>query len=83
MRNDLASLAVPLPRGAFLRIEPAPGSRLECVRGHLWLTMDHDRRDVLLGAGEGFTLDRDAPALVGAMADSALIVLPREAPWAG
>ena len=78
---EVASMSMELPGPPHL--PAARGNRVECLRGRLWLTVEHDRRDILLGAGEGFTLDADAPVLLGAMADSNFIVLPGVTPWAG
>jgi hypothetical protein len=43
------------------------GQRIECVEGHVWVTQDRDLRDIVLGAGEGFTFDRSGPVLVYAL----------------
>jgi hypothetical protein len=75
MDTDLLHSASFVARGRMLRLPPSPGQRVECLRGMLWLTIDRDPRDILLGPGEGFTFDRDAPSLVSAFEDSALVVL--------
>jgi DUF2917 family protein len=43
------------------RLRDACDSRLEVTQGFVWVTVDGDRNDVVLGAGESFLIDsRDA-----------------------
>lgn len=42
-----------------LRLNAARGTRLRAVRGTLWITIDDDPRDIVLGPGEGFVVDSD------------------------
>jgi hypothetical protein len=58
--------AVPLDRGDLLGVRGGRGALLCIQRGIAWLTQDHDARDVLIGAGECFRIDRDGLALVQA-----------------
>jgi hypothetical protein len=46
--------------------------RVSCLRGCLWLTLDHDRRDIVLEAGEGCTVPAGARCLVCALEASDL-----------
>lgn len=48
------------------------GRRLTVVEGRLWLTLDHDLRDIFLGAGDSFTVDRDGVTLLHALAPTRL-----------
>jgi DUF2917 family protein len=67
---------------AELRLEPhqvvglldAEGARVQCRSGRLWITQDRDGRDLLVAAGNAFTLDRPGLALIHALerADVAL-----------
>lgn len=67
---------------AELRLEPhqviglrdADGTRVQVRRGRLWITQDRDGRDLLVAAGNAFTLDRPGLALLHALepADVAL-----------
>jgi hypothetical protein len=43
------------------------GVTVECASGQVWITMDHDPRDVLLEPGQTFTLDRDERTLIMAL----------------
>jgi hypothetical protein len=67
---------------AELRLEPhqvvglrdAEGTRVQVRRGRVWITQDRDGRDLLVAAGNAFTLDRPGLALLHALerADVAL-----------
>ncbi len=61
-----------LPRHAARRLGAA--GRVECLAGRLWLTIDHDRRDIVLDAGEAFAPDRPGALLVSALVPSAFRV---------
>lgn len=49
-----------------LRLADAAGVQVVARSGTLWVTQDHDRRDVILRAGESFTLDGKGHAIVQA-----------------
>jgi hypothetical protein len=68
----------------IMRFDGATGTDIVCLRGELWLTQDGDPRDVVLAAGEHFTLDCEGVALVSALRPSSVCVeVPVEAaqPW--
>jgi hypothetical protein len=43
------------------------GRRVRCLEGRVWITLDGDPRDVFLGPGESFVVDRGGVTLVHAM----------------
>jgi len=57
-----------------LRIYDPEGTRVECVRGALWITQDRDREDHFLSAGDALTLDRPGLALIHAIEPAALVL---------
>jgi hypothetical protein len=59
-----------IARQRILRVPAALGQRIECLEGCVWVTMDHDRRDVIIEAGQFFTADRRQRVLVHALAPS-------------
>lgn len=67
-----------LPRHVSLALRDRAGDRIECVAGVLWITQDHDPRDIVLTAGRSFRLDRGGRAVVYAL-DDARLVLHRRA----
>jgi hypothetical protein len=60
-----------------VRIAAASGRRVECLRVGLWLRIDSDRRDIVLGAGDGFSVDRRDDVLIMAFENSEFLVLDR------
>lgn len=40
-----------------LRLQRAQGTRLRAVQGTVWITIDNDRRDIVLNAGDTFVVD--------------------------
>ncbi len=70
MNNDLNQAASVLNRGQLQRIEDGQGSRVLCISGCLWLTQQGSSRDVVLNAGDEFTLSRDGTTIVMALSDS-------------
>jgi len=58
---------VNLPRKATLGIEDGRGMRVGVTAGRVWLTQHGDVRDVVLGPGERFVIDRAGRTLVQAL----------------
>jgi hypothetical protein len=65
---------VALGRGEVLGIRNARGALVFVESGSAWITQDHDRRDVVVTAGDWFRLDRDGTALVQAI-DTATVTV--------
>ena len=61
-----------LRRSGVLRIEDGRGMLVYLWSGSAWLTQDGDRRDVMLGAGSWFRIDRGGVTLLYALADCQL-----------
>ena len=61
--NDLNLASTSLRKGEALHLQHALGQRIEALGGRVWITMDGDLRDVVLDAGEGFTVDRSTDGL--------------------
>jgi hypothetical protein len=58
----------------IMRLDDATGTEIVCLRGEIWLTQDGDLRDVVLSAGDRFTLDSNGVALVSALRASSVCV---------
>ena len=65
-----------IARQRTLRVPAALGQRIECLEGCIWVTMDHDLRDVIIAAGQCFTADRRQRVLVHGLAPSRVRLIP-------
>ncbi len=75
MNTDLLHAAHVLAKGSLFRIRDGQGRRVECLAGCMWLTQERDVRDIILEAGDGFTIDRAGDTVLSALADSRFVVL--------
>ena len=80
MRND-APGRVAMLRQTLLEL-PRGELTVRCASGSLWLTLDHDPRDIVLEAGERVALDGRRRALAYALEDAVLEVARGSAPAA-
>ena len=55
------------------RLTDACDSRLEVTQGFVWLTVEGDRNDVVLGAGESFLIDSRDSVTVSAIRGAAAL----------
>lgn len=62
--------AVRLDKRATFEIADASGVHVACSEGALWLTLDHDTRDIILAPGESFITTEHRRALVYALQPS-------------
>jgi hypothetical protein len=60
-----ARLPVSAGQGALLR--SALNARLTAVSGVAWITLDGDRRDIVLEPGQSFVVDSDRPVMIYAL----------------
>jgi hypothetical protein len=58
-----------------LDIHDGEGLLVKCLRGVLWITQSNDTDDIIVHAGQSFTLDRPGLALVSAPIGPADIVV--------
>ena len=64
----------PLEARRVERLGCLPGSRIACLCGTAWLTLDGDPRDIVLRAGESFLVDAEAPVMACALGDERAVV---------
>lgn len=74
MDHDQPRLRIELLAGQLLSLDHYRKTRVECVRGQLWVTEATDTRDALLKSGESFVANADGLVLVEALRDSVLCV---------
>lgn len=75
MNTDLKLPAIALRHGQTHRIDAGRGLRVLCLTGTLWLTQDHDLRDIVLEAGDGATIERDGLSILTALDDAQFVLL--------
>ena len=62
-----------LDKDQMARLARACDTRLECVDGVAWITVDGDRRDIVLSRGESFVVESGADVIVYALQGPAAI----------
>jgi hypothetical protein len=80
MHTGSSRYQVVLEHQGLFDIADASGVSLRCDSGNLWITLDNDPRDIVLGAGEVFTTDEHRRALVYALGASALTLEAKAKP---
>jgi hypothetical protein len=63
-------LSLSLPNKAIFTLPDAHDVDIECHSGTVWITLDHDPRDIVLERGERFRSDAHRRALVAALEPS-------------
>jgi len=88
MTTRFADGPVRLSTGELLDINDGEGFVIKCLEGAVWITQSNDPRDIVLGPGESFVLDKPGLALVCAAAGPAMVaveaslqLLPWARPW--
>ncbi len=64
-----------LASGEHVKMDGARGTTLRVTRGTLWLTQERDVRDIVLSAGDSFTIDRGGLTLIEAQGNATVCVL--------
>lgn len=72
---DRLSKALDLSRGDLLALDDARGTTLRVSRGTVWITQEKELRDVVLGAGDTWMVERNGLTLVEAHAATSLAVV--------
>jgi hypothetical protein len=82
--NEMTHTNSALARGRLMSIPDGREKVIYVWRGLVWVTQQGDERDVLLGPGEWFQLDREGTAIVQALERSSLTLTAfRDEPPAG
>jgi hypothetical protein len=68
-----------LARRELVTLADARDQVLTCDSGELWITVDGDRRDIILGPGESYRIERAAPVVVSATRAATLTVAHTQA----
>ena len=76
MKIKLSQSEFCLLRSQTLSLDDGAGVRIEAQAGTVWVTQDHDLRDVVLQKGQTVTLDGNGPAIVQAFEASRIRLSP-------
>ena len=80
MNTPAPSTRLLLQRGQTSRLPDARAAHLCSASGTLWITIDHDRRDIVLEPGQGFTVPSGERVTISALSGPAVLELrPAEA----
>jgi hypothetical protein len=63
-----------LTPGELVQLDGARGTRLSVTRGTLWVTLERDLRDIVLNAGDAFTIDRGGVTVIEAQGEATVCV---------
>jgi hypothetical protein len=66
-----------LAPGEMVRLDGARGTTLRVTRGVLWVTQEGDVCDLMLNAGDAFTIERGGLTLVESLGAATVCVLAR------
>ena len=76
MNIELNQNGICLKPNQVVTVRGGLGRTIVCHSGSVWVTQDGDLRDVILRAGESFTLDRKGPAMLQAFAPGSISIAP-------
>jgi Protein of unknown function (DUF2917) len=76
MQHVLDVRPVNLPARSVHRIEGGKGLQITSVAGTVWVTQADDPRDIVLGRGRSFILDRKGVAVVYGLSDASIVIGP-------
>lgn len=69
-------MTLQLAYDAAVSMRNAKGVRISCLEGALWITLDGDPADTIVEPGQSFRVDRAGTAVVLALRDSRVMLLP-------
>jgi hypothetical protein len=75
METTMNNRMLNLGSGDLLELADARGTTLRVTRGTLWVTQERDRRDVVLSAGDTWTIERHGLTVGEAQGDAAVVVI--------
>lgn len=75
MLIDVSQTRLVLQRGQTSRLAQARTARLCSARGTVWITVDHDVRDIVLEPGQCFIVPSDETVTISALSGPAVLDL--------
>lgn len=80
MKPDSNRFDLSLRKDAMLRLPDAASVQIDCRDGTVWITLDSDRRDIVLEAGDRFASTEHRHAVITALAPSCITASATPAP---
>ena len=75
MKLELQSGGLKLDRGQLLKVRDAAGHTVCALEGAVWITEDHQLRDIVLEEGQCYRLQNPGLAIVHALSGPAAVSL--------
>ena len=75
MKLELQSGGLKLGHGQLLKVRDSAGSTVCALEGAVWITEDHQLKDVVLEAGQCYRLQNPGLAIVHALSGPASVTL--------
>lgn len=72
--SDISRLSV--AKGEMIRLPKPAGATIAVMSGRIWLTQDHDARDIMLSPGDSFEIEGTELVLMEALEPAHIAVLP-------
>jgi len=73
MLLDTSTATLNLGRDEMARLDNACDTRIDCVDGVAWITIDGDRRDIVLSRGQSFSVESNQRVIVCALNGAAAV----------
>jgi hypothetical protein len=74
MERTMNNRLMTLDDGDLIELPDARGATLRVGRGTVWLTQERDPRDIVLNAGDAWTIERSGLTLAEARGSTSLLV---------
>lgn len=72
--SDISRLSI--EAGELVRLPQPAGATVAVVSGSVWLTQDHDLRDIVLSPGDSFEIGGSELVLITALEEARVALLP-------
>ena len=80
---DMKRAVIELEHRGVIPVKDAVGSRIDCLRGRIWITELGCTDDIVLEAGESHEIERVGVAVVQALRDAVVVLCAPAVPCTG
>jgi hypothetical protein len=78
IEDTIAQASIGMVRGKPIRVDDGRDIELSVVCGSVWITQEHDTRDICLGPGQSFRIERDGATVIEALHPSLMALTPAQ-----